>query len=307
MAIEILDPDSQIPEPRNKRALYFTEATRDLFRKQLANVAKQGNHRLFFEPENGRACTLGLTSAHQVVSVNADGALLSNSHALHNLSPDVGSLNVGQWYEMAIDPSSNIILWAEAITPPWVRSGHSPQTYDINPETLPSLSPTQAADLFSSVQRQPHIPFRYPTDGCWVRAHEMCRLIEFFFGKNPKDIVAKVWHFAERSYFVKTDDNPYCKVEWTYHVAPLIKVGELLMVIDPSLFTKPVEVAEWLREQGNPPARTAFTCWNAYKPYSIGAGTFSREMPGESETELQYHQILLIAMIFCHGPIPYKC
>jgi hypothetical protein len=104
---------------------------------------------------------------------------------------------------------------------------------------------------------EPCIPFLYPDDGCWARAHEMCRLM-INLGASPR----KVWidHSAEYWLHVSTRNNPACFVEWGWHVAPTLCVRgpKLLqtqrMVIDPSLFTTPVSKATWKGVQGDPSA-----------------------------------------------------
>src|SRR5262245_3805822 len=85
----------------------------------------------------------------------------------------------------------------------------------------------------------PCIPFLYPDDGCWARAHEMCRLM-IAAGAKPR----KVW--IDGKLRVNTKNNPNCFVKWGWHVAPIICVRRRRfgqsenMVIDPSLFTTPV-------------------------------------------------------------------
>lgn len=101
----------------------------------------------------------------------------------------------------------------------------------------------------------PCIPFLYPDDGCWGRAHEMCRLM-IAMGYWPK----KVW--IQGSLHTLTRNNPNCFVNWGWHVAPtlcvrqscLIFVWSEQMVIDPSLFTGPVTQAKWKSVQGDPGA-----------------------------------------------------
>lgn len=107
----------------------------------------------------------------------------------------------------------------------------------------------------------PCIPFMYPDDGCWARAHEMRRLMNNM-GIYPK----KVWIHGWLE--TPTRNNPNCKVYWGWHVAPTICVqrrpwrwwyiiwwwwGER-MVIDPALFTTPVTKAQWKAVQGDPNA-----------------------------------------------------
>lgn len=103
----------------------------------------------------------------------------------------------------------------------------------------------------------PCIPFRYPDDGCWARAHEMCRLM-IAMGLSPD----KVWidHSTGYSLHVSTRNSPQCFVEWGWHVAPTLCVRgpwflmTRRMVIDPSLFTTPVTEGVWKGVQGDPGA-----------------------------------------------------
>jgi hypothetical protein len=128
------------------------------------------------------------------------------------------------------------------------------------------LSTTKAQQVFDAMAATscdpltvptPCIPFRYPDDGCWARAHEMCRLM-INMGLSPR----KIWidHSAGYWLHVNTKNNPQCYVEWGWHVAPTLCVrGPSLfqtqrMVIDPSLFTSPVSEATWKGVQGDPNA-----------------------------------------------------
>src|SRR6184192_74804 len=86
----------------------------------------------------------------------------------------------------------------------------------------------------------PCIPFLFPDDGCWGRAHEMRRLM-VNLGLEPK----KVWITASHDVALhpSTRNNPACSVSWRWHVAPTLCVrgrwffNTQRMVIDPALFT----------------------------------------------------------------------
>jgi hypothetical protein len=99
----------------------------------------------------------------------------------------------------------------------------------------------------------PCIPFLYPDDGCWGRAHEMCRLM-INMGYSPK----KVW--IQGNLHVSSKNKPDCNVYWGWHVAPTLCVRRFWffptreMVIDPSLFTAPVTKSTWKSVQGDPGA-----------------------------------------------------
>lgn len=124
------------------------------------------------------------------------------------------------------------------------------------------VSPAKAQETFDAMSATscdpltvppPCIPFLYPDDGCWGRAHEMARLM-IARGLNPK----KVW--IEGGLYVSTRNNPNCGVWWGWHVAPTLCVRgpgfcqHRDMVIDPSLFTTPVTKETWKDIQNDPSA-----------------------------------------------------
>lgn len=146
----------------------------------------------------------------------------------------------------------------------------------------------------------PCIPFLYPDDGCWARAHEMCRLMKGM-GVSSK----KVW--IQGSLYVATRNSPACGVWWGWHVAPTLCVrGPRLfqkreMVIDPSLFAAPVTRAEWKGVQGDPGATLTDTSASIY--YLWGSVTD----PAYTETNfyLDFYRLQLQARAAQHGPPPY--
>lgn len=98
----------------------------------------------------------------------------------------------------------------------------------------------------------PCIPFLYPDDGCWGRAHEMYRLMRAM-GLKPK----KVW--IQGNLAAPTRNKPTCVVYWNWHVAPTLCVrkgffAKQEMVVDPSLFSTPVTKSQWKGAQGDPGA-----------------------------------------------------
>jgi hypothetical protein len=133
------------------------------------------------------------------------------------------------------------------------------------------VSQKKAWDLYNLVAAKscnpvnpqpPCIPFLYPDDGCWGRAHEMCRLI-VAEGVTP----AKVW--IHGSLHTLTRNNPYCFVNWGWHVAPTLCVRNWFCwtetwVIDPSLFPGPVTKATWKSVQGDPAATLEDTSWTVF-------------------------------------------
>ena len=134
----------------------------------------------------------------------------------------------------------------------------------------------------------PCIPFLYPDDGCWGRAHEMCRLM-IAAGAAPR----KVWIYSTPPAHLHADtrNNPQCFVNWGWHVAPTlcVSVGRRFpflfcrvqeQVIDPSLFTTPVSEATWKGVQGDPAAQLVPT----------DASIFYRSSGGSTQTDPTYAQ-----------------
>ncbi|MFE6922020.1 protein-glutamine glutaminase family protein [Nocardia sp. NPDC057663] len=130
-----------------------------------------------------------------------------------------------------------------------------------------ALSRSRAQQIFDEVAATscdpatiaaPCIPFMYPDDGCWARAHEMCRLM-IGAGLHPR----KVWIQGQLS--VDTRNSPDCFVGWAWHVAPTLRVRGTsfpqvhIMVIDPAIFTEPVTEATWKGVQNDPNATLTAT------------------------------------------------
>jgi hypothetical protein len=110
--------------------------------------------------------------------------------------------------------------------------------------SAPAVSRAEAENLFAVPAGQKSIAFAFPLDGCYARAHLMCRLMQKM-GYRP----AKIWAFANgQSLHVRTANHPSGHVEWGYHVAPILRVRvsareERDLVFDPALFRGPVTVA----------------------------------------------------------------
>jgi Glutaminase len=169
------------------------------------------------------------------------------------------------------------------------------------------LSTTRAHDIFASMAATsclpltvpvPCIPFLYPDDGCWARAHEMSRLM-LAMGAGP----GKVWIYGNLN--VNTRNNPSCSVGWWYHVAPTICVRSWFpltrrMVVDPSLFADLVSEATWKGVQGDASANLVDTSWTQYGPGGGTDPTFS-----DTATQLAYYRLQLQSRSIQVGPPPY--
>jgi hypothetical protein len=175
------------------------------------------------------------------------------------------------------------------------------------------VSQATANNMFNMVSAQscnpltvpaPCIPFLYPDDGCWGRAHEMCRLM-IAAGQNP----GKVWIYGSLN--AKTRNNPNCQVFWGWHVAPTLCVRlkwffiTQRQVIDPSLFTQPVSEATWKSVQGDPNAQLVDTAasvfWRGFNGTTTTDPTYAQSNQVLATYRLQLKNRSLSAV----GPPPY--
>lgn len=169
------------------------------------------------------------------------------------------------------------------------------------------VSPTRAKQIFDAMAAtscqpltvpSPCIPFLYPDDGCWARAHEMRRLM-LQMGHTSR----KVWIHGNLR--VATRNNPNCQVTWWYHVAPTLCVRHWWlfarrMVIDPSLFASPVTKATWKSVQGDAAATLTDTHGSIYSYPGSTDPTYSA-----THGYLVQYRALLQNRSINHGPPPY--
>jgi hypothetical protein len=148
----------------------------------------------------------------------------------------------------------------------------------------------------------PCIPFLYPDDGCWGRAHEMCRLM-LAAGATPR----KVWIYGNLR--VNTRNNPNCFVQWGWHVAPTLCVRHWCFwkreeVIDPALFTKPVSEGTWKGVQGDRAAQLVGTDATIFYR-SSGGSTQTDPTYSQTATVLANYRLQLQNRSLALGPPPY--
>lgn len=137
------------------------------------------------------------------------------------------------------------------------------------------VSLEEASTIFSIMSAQEYIAFQFPVDGCYARAHLMMQLMQRL-GLSP----GKVWTFASGPtdpLWVSTPNHPAGMVEWRYHVAPTIPVqgadGVVRdMVIDPSMFDRPVTIQEWKDAQHDTPTVVQTVPGESPLPSGEGSG-----------------------------------
>lgn len=163
----------------------------------------------------------------------------------------------------------------------------------------------EAQRLFDLVASQVHIPFTYPDGGCWVRAHEMVRLMD------PTSVpLQKAWLYSPPDLTPATSNSPVCSVKWAWHVAPTVAVQDGLnvatYVIDPSLFSGPATLTDWVNVQ----AATATLQMSSPSIYYRGYDGIYTELDDDyskTQVALDEFRIDLELRIASEGPPPYPC
>jgi hypothetical protein len=181
------------------------------------------------------------------------------------------------------------------------------------------ISPAYAQQVFDAMSATscnpagiapPCIPFMYPRDGCWGRAHEMRRLM-VDMGLWP----GKIW--IEGSLHTPTRNYIACFVNWGWHVAPTLCVRRRRgwwpwlwwwgqrMVFDPSLFTTPVTPAQWKSVQGD--ANAVLTYTEGARFWLWPGGYYPQTDPGYVYTAqvLATYRTALQNQVNQDGPPPY--
>lgn len=175
----------------------------------------------------------------------------------------------------------------------------------------PSITPQRAHQLFALVNSRlccpasspaPCIPFLFPDDGCWGRAHEMCRLM-IADGAQPE----KVWIYGNLQ--VQSRNKPDCVVRWGWHVAPTLQVntGSAVetWVVDPSLFAEPVRQSTWFGVQGDPSAQLVPSAASVFYRSSSGWTQDDPTYTRTNEVLETYRRELRLRSASASGPPPY--
>lgn len=213
------------------------------------------------------------------------------------------------------DPSSHEIIEVSVLT--GLGGAPAPESAVPGPEAgrdmvalaaIPLAQAQRLFDLMNSKVCCPSgpaascIPFGYPDDGCWGRAHEMYRLMA-----NGGVACNKIWIYGNLR--AATTNNPRCEVRWGWHVAPTLLVDtggrQETYVIDPSLFPGPVTQATWAGVQGDPSAQLVATAGSVFYR-SVGGAT--QTDPSFTETNrvlAQYRDNLRLRSVGTDGPPPY--
>ena len=317
---------------RDKDGVAVTLADGQSLRAALAYASlleelRRRNMPAYFETDaEARAITrVRIADVVRVERISANSVTFENSHARATVKDDSllstlrNAAETKQWLAVTIADNFQVLDARSFAAPPLEAVPEAPLT----PAKAWSLfwwrncvSKKRAQQLFDlcgattcnpTTIPPPCIPFLYPDDGCWGRAHEMARLM-IAAGAKPR----KVWIYG--TLHTLTKNNPNCFVDWGWHVAPTLCVRICWwfpfwtqeQVIDPSLFKAPVSKAKWKSVQGDPNATFVSTSADIFSRF------FGSEQtdPAYTQTNIvlaKYRLKLQARSLSLVGPPPYNC
>lgn len=104
---------------------------------------------------------------------------------------------------------------------------------------LTILSEDRVKEVFKKIKEDEDIPFNYPYEDCYARAHKAALDLDEMGIVSGKAFVEGEMYFKMK----------HAEFGWSYHVANLVlvKKGNKLVptIIDPATFDRPVPVEEW--------------------------------------------------------------
>ena len=205
--------------------------------------------------------------------------------------------------------------------------GESPDPEPPPPPTDPPVSETRAGELFTNMKNRSCsscdpsidlpgaecIPFLYPDDGCWIRAHIMCHLMRDGgpdLTTNPPEDPEKIWIDFPFGTYVPTHNHPDCQVRWGWHVAPTLQViqpgGNETWVVDPSVSPGPEFKNDW-RNRQYPSASLEEGPWTDWNNFGDGLGNNYDLADALDHWYINYCRGELLDRCQDLGPPPYSC
>jgi hypothetical protein len=241
-------------------------------------------------------------------------------HAVLQTDPDFAAMRDS--LQTALDDGSDRLItttrdYLEIIdvrTPASNPSG-PPETVT-SPAPDPPVSPERATEIFNDMNSETCvacnpsstcIPFLFPDDGCWIRAHLMAYDMR---GYSPPEDPEKIYIRGNLDPFVP--NHPDCRLPWGWgwHIAPTLMVtlpgGNQRRVIDPSLASIPISETDWenLNNSSTPPT-VAILPWTVYNPVLNNTATNV-----QAQSDMQKYRDgsdSLKTRCLQFGPPPYSC
>jgi hypothetical protein len=245
----------------------------------------QGNIRVRLDPSAAVHLLLQSDPNHEAMRTKLQTALDDNSELLITETRD--DHEIIDVRPLTEDPGESSDSSPAPPDDPPVSEARAQELYnDMNAKSCVPCSPSSDC-----------IPFLYPDNGCWIRAHKMCYLMTDV-GEDPE----KVW--IRGNLVVPTPNHPDCMVSWWYHVAPILTLdtpGNPKTVIDPSVSPAAESETTWKNRQGDPNATLQETAWTQYGP---SGGTASEQ---QTDQDMVDFRDFLKDRCDDFGPPPYSC
>src|SRR5690606_25246083 len=107
------------------------------------------------------------------------------------------------------------------------------------------VTPQKARALFREMAVS-RLGYGFPEDYCSYRADVASAAIERAGVRSHLVWVGR----GARKLKAEAPTHPRGAASWEYHVAPAVRIGRELFVLDPSIFDRPVPAREWLAAVG---------------------------------------------------------
>jgi len=138
-----------------------------------------------------------------------------------------------------------------------------------------AIEADQAAAIFVEFTADPDLALGFAADGCYARTHLMVQRL-----LDQRLAPVKVWAFAASAadlLWIAAPHHPDGRVQWGYHVAPVLMVHgpngvTREMVLDPLLFDCPVTLEEWRNALHDAPTLVRTTPGEPPLPTRGGSG-----------------------------------
>jgi hypothetical protein len=245
---------------------------------------------------------------------------LHQSHAIHAVlksNPDFTGIRDS--LQAALDDSTERLITKTLndleiidVRSPSDNPGVSMESHK-SPNPDPPVSPERLNEIFNDMNSESCspcspastcIPFLYPNDGCWIRAHLMTYKMRAY---SPPEDPEKL--FIQGSLDPFAPNSPDCGVPWNWgwHIAPTLMVslpnGTEKRVIDPSLASAPISETDWVNLNNPLSTHTLTTLpWTVYNPILNNTATVT-----QAQSEMQTYRNALKSNCLTYGPPPYSC
>lgn len=156
---------------------------------------------------------------------------------------------------------------------------------------VPQVSEQDLQNFFEDVRdhkpltdrqkRSRRLTWLYPDDGCYARAEMMVAEAS----RRGNELPAKIFAFGDL--WVKTDYAVGGQVSWWYHVAPILRVGTQVYVLDPAMDSHaPLKVEDWLGRM-NAQVEVSVCAPHTYDPDSACQGRVADQFV-RAQTDASY-------------------